>query len=293
MGEGEARHFAWLAVVRGYPVSDLQSPVSSLYLLLGQTMNIDLTGRIAIITGASRRIGIGAAVARTLAAAGADLLLTYFLPYDQSMPWGSQPGEVETLLAEIRGLGVRAYGVEANLAQPQIPAHILDAAEGLLGTPSILINNATHSENGDIERLDAEQLDLHYAVNLRGMALLCKEFVRRWPGGPGGRIINLSSGQGVTPMPGELAYIATKGAVEAFTTSLAAGVAPRGITVNAVDPGITDTGWIPDELHTTWTAAAPFGRVGLPGDIANLICFLASDQGGWITGQVIHSRGGL
>jgi len=286
MGEGEARHFAWLADVRGDPGSDLYSP-------LALPMNIDLSGRIAVITGASRRIGIGSAVARTLAAAGADLLLTYFLPYDQRMPWGSQPGEVEALLAEVRALGVRAYGVEANLAQAQTPAHILDAAEGLLGTPSILINNATHSENGDIQRLDAEQLDQHYAVNLRGMALLCKEFVRRWPGGPGGRIVNLSSGQGVTPMPGELAYIATKGAVEAFTTSLAAGVAKRGITVNAVDPGMTDTGWIPDELRTAWTAAAPFGRLGQPGDAANLIGFLASEQGGWITGQIIRSRGGL
>lgn len=190
-------------------------------------MQIDLRGRIAIVTGASRRIGIGAAVAYTLAAAGADVFLTYFMPYDADQPWGSSPGEVEGQLAGIRALGVRTYGMEANLSQPETPRRIFEAVEGLLGKASILINNATVSENGDIDTLDAAQLDRHYAVNLRGTALLCKEFVARWPGGIGGRIINMTSGQGVTPMPGELAYIATKGAIEALTTSLAAGVAAR------------------------------------------------------------------
>ena len=261
-------------------------------------MQIDLHGRIAIVTGASRRIGIGAAIARTLAAAGADIFLTYFRPYDADQPWGSTPHEVEQLLADLHSLSVRAYGLEANLAQPETPARVFEAVEGLLGQPSILVNNATHSEDGDIGVLDAAQLDRHYAVNVRGMALLCKEFVRRWPGstGPGGlpgRIINMSSGQGVTPMPGELAYIATKGAVEAFTTSLAAGVASSGITVNAIDPGPVDTGWMNDELKARLVAQAPLGRVGMPQDIANLICFLASEQAEWINGQVIHARGGL
>jgi 3-oxoacyl-[acyl-carrier protein] reductase len=266
-------------------------------------MQIDLRGRIAIVTGASRQIGIGAAIARTLAAAGADIFLTYFRPYDADQPWGSRPQEVDQLLAELHSHGVRAYGLEANLAQPQTPARVFEAVEGLMGKPSILVNNATHSEDGDIGVLDAAQLDRHYAVNVRGMALLCKEFVRRWPGRMGGvgaeeslqhgRIINMSSGQGVTPMPGELAYIATKGAVEAFTTSLAAGVAQLGITVNAIDPGPVDTGWMNADLKARLVAQAPLGRVGMPQDIANLICFLASAQAEWITGQVIHARGGL
>ncbi len=256
-------------------------------------MRIDLSGRIAIITGASRKIGIGAAIAERLAAAGADIFLTYYLPYDESMPWGSHPAEVEATLARLHALGVRAYGLEANLAQVTTPKHIFDAVEGLLGKPAILINNATNSEQGDIFALDAEQMDRHYAVNVRGMALLCREFLLRWTGSAGGRIMNMSSGQGLGPMAGEIAYATTKGAVEAFTTSLAAGVARRGITVNAIDPGITDTGWIPQELHRQLTAQAPFGRVGLPSDAANLICFLASEQGGWITGQILHSRGGL
>jgi 3-oxoacyl-[acyl-carrier protein] reductase len=262
-------------------------------------MQIDLSGRIAIVTGASRKIGIGAAVARTLAAAGADIFLTYFLPYDADQPWRSQPQEVEDLLAHLHSLGVRAYGLEANLTQPTAPAHIFDAVEGLLGKAAILVNNATHSENGDIHALDAAQLDRHYAVNVRGMALLCQEFVRRWPGDQHdrsdqhGRIINMSSGQGAGPMPDELAYIATKGAVEAFTTSLAAGVAHLGITVNAIDPGPVDTGWMDAELKARLVAQAPLGRVGLPQDIASLICFLAAPQADWITGQVIHARGGF
>ena len=261
-------------------------------------MDIDLAGRIAVVTGASRKIGIGAAIARTLAEAGADVFITYFLPYDEDQPWHSKPQEVEELLAQLRGLGVRGYGMEANLSQPETPRRIFDAVEGLLGKASILVNNATHSENGDIHVLDAAQLDRHYAVNVRGMALLCKEFVRRWHGGAAsggyrGHIINMSSGQGVTPMPGELAYIATKGAVEAFTTSLAAGVAKQGINVNAIDPGPVDTGWMDDALKAQLVAQAPLGRVGLPQDIANLICFLASPQADWITGQVLHARGGL
>jgi 3-oxoacyl-[acyl-carrier protein] reductase len=136
-------------------------------------------------------------------------------------------------------------------------------------------------------------LDRHYAVNMRSTALLCKEFVQRWGGGPGGRIINMTSGQSVTPMPGELAYVMTKGAIEALTTSLAAGVAARGITVNAVDPGVTDTGWIGEELKAQFIAQSPRDRVGLPQDAANLLCFLASAQAEWITGQVLHSRGGF
>ena len=129
------------------------------------------------------------------------------------------------------------------------------------------------------------------------MALLCAEFVKHYKinlsGSKGGRIINLSSGQSVGPMPGELAYVATKGAVEAFTLSLSAEVGRWGITVNAVDPGITDTGWISVELKEKCSAESPMGRVGTPKDAARLIRFLASEDAGWITGQVIHSRGGL
>ncbi|BAL98206.1 MULTISPECIES: SDR family oxidoreductase [Caldilinea] len=255
-------------------------------------MKIDLSGRIAIVTGASRRAGIGAAIARRLAGAGADLLITYFLPYDRRTYGEQGEGEVEQLLSELRAFGVRAYGLEANLSQSGTPRHIFDTAHGLLGMPSILVNNACHSEPGGIEQLDADQLDRHYAVNVRGSLLMCQEFLRRWRGTHGGRIISLTSGQGVGPMPGELAYVVTKAAIDAMTITLAAEVAGRGITVNAVDPGPTDTGWMSAELREAIAAKSYLRRVGLPEDVANLVCFLASDQGEWITGQIIRSRGG-
>ena len=253
----------------------------------------DLKGKIALVTGASRHIGIGAAVARALAQAGADVFVTYYRPYDAAMPWGSQPAEADEVINTLRASGVRAEGLELDLAQPEAPAALFDQVEAALGTVDILINNATYSVNDGIDDLTAESLDRHYAVNVRAMALLCAEFARRYRGENGGRIINLTSGQGLGPMPGELAYVATKGAVDAFTVSLSAELAPRGITVNAVDPGATDTGWMPPQLKQELEARSPMGRVGAPEDAARLVRFLASSAAGWITGQIIRSRGGL
>lgn len=255
-------------------------------------ITIDLQGRVAIVTGASRRAGIGAAIARALAEAGARVFITYYQPYDVTTTGLADPEGPDALLDELRQITPQVAGMELDLARPDAAPALFDAAEKALGPVSILVNNATHSENDGIDALTAEGLDRHYAVNVRGMALLCAEFARRWRGGTGGRIINLSSGQGVGPMPGELAYAATKGAVEAFTVSLSAALASRGITVNAVDPGATDTGWMPPDLKAAIIAQSPMGRVGLPADAARLIRFLASDEAAWITGQVIHSRGG-
>jgi len=123
--------------------------------------------------------------------------------------------------------------------------------------------------------------------------LLAVEFARRFAAGEGGRIINITSGQGLGPMPDELAYAATKGAIEAFTRSLAPAVAAKGITVNAVDPGPTDSGWITPRLRDVLLPRFPMGRLGTPTDAARLVAWLASPDAGWVTGQVIHSRGGF
>ena len=145
--------------------------------------------------------------------------------------------------------------------------------------------------------LDAPTLDAHYAVNLRATALLsvafAKRITRRGADGPGGRIVNMVSGQENGPMPGELAYAATKGAVAAFTRSLSAEVGTAGITVNAVNPGPTDTGWMDEALKAELLPRFAFGRIGAPEDAARLVAWLATEEAAWITGQIIDSEGGF
>ncbi len=252
-----------------------------------------LRGRIAVVTGASRGKGIGAAICRALAEAGADVFFTYWSPYDATMPWGDEADFPHQLAEELRSLGVRCEGMALDLSAPDAPEALLRQVEETLGSPMILVNNATHSTNNSYKNLDAAALDAHYAVNLRAMALLSTQFARGFQKSEGGRIINLSSGQSLGPMPDELAYVATKGAIEAFTRTLAVEVAPLGITVNAVNPGPTDTGWMTDDLRNKLLPQFPFGRIGEPEDIARLVAFLATDEACWITGQVIHSEGGF
>src|SRR5918999_2055150 len=253
----------------------------------------DLRGRVALVTGVGRKRGIGSAVCLALASRGAGVVFSYWKAYDRNMPWGSDEDEPEALLGELRAAGVRAEGVEADLSRPDSPESLLDAAGERLGRPSILVNTAAYSTHDGFETLDAETLDAHYAVNVRAMALLSVGFARRHPGGPGGRIVNFSSGQSLGPMPGELAYVATKGAIEAFTRTLAAEVGHKGITVNAIDPGPTDTGWMTEEMMREIAPMFPSGKIGQPEDAARLVAFLAGDEGAWITGQVIHSEGGF
>jgi 3-oxoacyl-[acyl-carrier protein] reductase len=252
-----------------------------------------LHARVALITGVGRRRGIGWAICQTLAYTGADVFFTYWKAYDRDAPWATDEDGPEAMLGDLRGMGVSAEGVELDLSLPDSPEQLLDVVVERLGPPSILVNNAAHSTRDGFERLDAETLDAHYAVNLRAAALLSVAFARRYPGGPGGRIINLTSGQSLGPMPEELAYAATKGAIEAFTVTLAAEIGHKGITVNAVNPGPTDTGWMTEEFKEELSAKLPAGRVGEPEDAARLVAFLASDEARWITGQIIHSEGGF
>ena len=253
----------------------------------------ELRGRVAVVTGVGRRRGIGSAVCRALAARGAEVALSYWKPYDRGMPWDPDENEPRRLVGELTGAGVRAEAVEVDLSLAGSPGVLLDAVEERLGAPSILVNVAAHSTRDGYEGLDAQTLDAHYAVNVRAMALLSVLFARRYPGGPGGRIVNFSSGQSLGPMEDELAYGMTKGAIEAFTKSLAAGVGHKGITVNAVNPGPTDTGWISQELKRELLPKFPFGRLGRPEDAARLVAFLVGDEAAWITGQTIHSEGGF
>ncbi len=250
-----------------------------------------LSGRIALVTGATRHIGIGAAVCQALARQGADIAFTHFSTYDQAM-YGTNSGEPAAIAAGLRELNVRVADIDIDLSEPDAATRLMDEVEARLGSITILVNNAAYSTRDGYETLDAASLDKHYAVNLRTTALLSVHFARRFSGGEGGRIINLVSGQNMGPMPGELAYVASKGAIAAFTLTLAAELAPRHITVNAVNPGITDTGWITPELREVWLPQMPRGRFGRGEDAARLIAWLASDEATWVTGQLINSTGG-
>jgi 3-oxoacyl-[acyl-carrier protein] reductase len=253
----------------------------------------DLRGRVALVTGVGRKRGIGSAICRVLAFRGAGVVFSYWKDYDRETPWESGEDEPEALLGELLAAGVGAEGVEVDLSLPDSARLLLDRTEEALGRPSILVNVAAYSARDGFEDLDAETLDAHYAVNVRAMALLSVGFARRYPGDPGGRIVNFSSGQSLGPMPGELAYAATKGAIEAFTKTLAVEVGHKGITVNAVNPGPTHTGWMTEELEQELIHKFPLGRIGQPEDAAKLVAFLASDEAAWITGQIIHSEGGF
>ncbi len=254
---------------------------------------MSLQGRVAIVTGASRHKGIGTAICRALAAKGADILFTHWHSYDRAMPWGADEDAPFSLQTELQTMDVRCEQLEADLSLAETPARILDYAEKQLGMVSILVNNAAYSTMDGYEKLDSATLDAHYAVNIRGAMLLSVEFARRFNGQDGGRIINMTSGQSLGPMPGELAYGATKGAIEAFTVSLADDVARKGITVNAVNPGPTDTGWMTEAIKQRVLSLSPQGRIGQPEDAARLVAFLVSDEAAWITGQIIHSEGGF
>jgi 3-oxoacyl-[acyl-carrier protein] reductase len=247
--------------------------------------------KVALVTGVTRRQGIGAAVALALARAGTDIFATHYRPYDRRMPWGVEETEPEQILSELRETGVQAHGVEIDLAHPEGPRRLFDEAQARFGRVDILVNNAAYSTVTGVDEMTAADLDQHYAVNLRALLLLCLEFIKALPAGRVGRIVNLTSGQGLTPLPDELAYAATKGGVDALTLSLSAAVAGRGITVNAVDPGPTDTGWMEAEQRAALVASSRMGRLGTPEDAARVVAFLASEEAGWITGQVLRARG--
>lgn len=242
--------------------------------------------QIALITGVSHTNGIGAAICRKLAGAGVNIFFTH---WEASNDWP------EIFQQELQSFGIQYGHLSADLSKSTVHTAVFDAIETQLGHPSILVNNAAYSTRDGYSCLTAEELDQHYAVNIRATLLLSVEFARRFKkaGETRGSIINLTSGQAEGPMIGELAYGATKGAITAFTISLSAELAPLGITVNAVNPGPTDTGWMSEGVKEELSPKFLMGRIGLPQDAARLIGFLASAESKWITGQVINSEGGF
>jgi 3-oxoacyl-[acyl-carrier protein] reductase len=253
----------------------------------------DERGKIAVVTGVSRLKGIGAAVCKELAEAGIHIFFTYWTDYDKSMPWGVNIDEPTKLTEQLMKTGVQVTSMELDLTKRHAPEQLFHRVSEQLGYPDILINNAAYSTNNDYTTITPDELDKHYMVNIRATTLLSTKFAQGFRKKSGGRVINLTSGQFQGPMPGELAYATTKGAVDALTITLAAELAPLGITVNAVNPGPTDTGWMTEEIKNQLKPLFPFGRIGEPRDVAKVIKFLVSEEADWITGQIIHSEGGF
>ena len=252
-----------------------------------------MTEKIAIITGVSRLRGIGAAICKELADAGYHIFFTYWTEYDKEMPWSIEENEPLKLKEELLNKGVKVSCMELDLTEHDAPEQLLTKVCEQLGYPDILINNAAYSTNNDFSKITAEELDKHYMVNIRATTLLSSKFAQGFDKKSGGRIVNITSGQFQGPMPGELAYATTKGAVDALTITLSAELAPLGITVNAINPGPTDTGWMTEEIKNELKPLFPFGRIGKPEDAAKTIKFIVSDEAEWITGQIIHSEGGF
>ena len=253
-------------------------------------MEKSLQRQVAIVTGVSRFQGIGASICRNIALLGSHLFLTGWPEYDQDEPSGS---ELERLLRDLRDTGSEVEWMPLDLSLSESSVTLMDAVSNRFGRAHILINNACFWRGDSIATLDAASLDRHYAVNARAPILLSVEFVRRFAQKGARRIISLTSGQMLGPMPGSIAYAASKAALDAFTITFADEVGRYGITVNAVDPGPTDTGWMTEEKQQELLARHSLGRLGKPEDAARLVAFLASSEAGWITGQTIRSRGGF
>ena len=252
-----------------------------------------LAGQVAVVTGVSRAKGIGAAIARELAQQGANLFMTGWLDYDDEESWKPDELEQPLVVSQLRELGVGAEWIPLDLSLDEAPRKLWDAVQTRFNVAHILINNACFSVRDSIETLDAGTLDRNYALNTRAPILLSLEFVRRFGGRGARRVISMTSGQMVGSMCGQLGYAVTKAGLDAFTITFAVEVGHLGITVNAVDPGPTDSGWMTPEIQKNLLSRFALGRLGQPEDAAHLIAFLAGPDGGWITGQILRSRGGF
>ncbi|WP_223199287.1 SDR family oxidoreductase [Solihabitans fulvus] len=240
-----------------------------------------LTGRTAIVTASSR--GIGAAIARRLGADGANVIVNYQRNADAAAE----------VVAAIEATGGKGVAVRADLSVAADIALLFDTARDTFGGLDILVNNAGLNLHKAVVDIEDEEFERVLAVNVRGTFLALRHAARQLR--DGGRIVNISTGYTRVSFPGEGVYTATKAAVEHLGVALSKELGPRGITVNSVLPGLTDTdetAAIRDQFDT-FAAMTPLRRVGRPEDIADVVAFLAGDDARWVTGQSIAAAGGL
>jgi 3-oxoacyl-[acyl-carrier protein] reductase len=244
-----------------------------------------LTGKVAVVTGASK--GIGAAIAEELAKDGASVIVNY----------ASSASGAEAVVAKIKNGGGKAKAVHADVSKPVEAKQLMGAAVAEFGGLDILVNNAAVYEFLPLEQITETHFDRMFNLNVRGL-LFATQAAAGAIGERGGSIINIGSMASQSAVPGGSVYSATKAALDAITRSLAAELGPRKILVNAVLPGPVETegaqsmaNW--DQFKTQLLPRTPLGRIGQPRDIATVVSFLASEDAGWITGQIIPVAGGL
>jgi 3-oxoacyl-[acyl-carrier protein] reductase len=245
-----------------------------------------------VVTGVSRRAGIGFAIAQRLLCDGASVVVHSWSEHDAQQPCGADP--VAAVVRDLGGIGPRLRHIEADLGDPRQPARVIDYAVNEFGAIDALIANHARSSPGGLASVTAGELDAAWAVNARAVVLLTQAYAAQHDDArQHGRVVLFTSGQHIAPMPDELAYAISKGAVHQMTGSLADALADRGITVNTINPGPVDTGWPSEELRDRLRGAFPAGRWGRPSDIAAVVRWLLDPDSAWLTGQVIDAEGGF
>ena len=262
-----------------------------------------LKNKVALITGANNPWGIGAATALAFARESAKVVLVYKRvdrPFDPSKTdrngvdryYGANAGDASAVEERLCAMGADYLILESDISCEDAVKDIYASVMAKYGRVDVLVNNAaTDDENGfdTIEKITQSVIDDTFAVNVRGSIMMMREFINRR--GDFGRIINIST-DAAQSFAGQITYGASKATLEALTRSIALEAAQYGITVNCVAPGPTQTGWIDEEFEKVVVPLIPMGRLVRPEDIAETILFLASEQAGMFTGQVIKVSGG-
>ena len=249
---------------------------------------LQLKGRTALVTGASK--GIGAGIARQLAAAGAAVVVNY----------ASDRTGAEAVVRQINDAQGRALAVQADVAKSEDVRRLFSESQQAFGPLSILVNNAGVYQPMPLSEITEEEFHREFNTNVLGPLLVIREALQYFGPG-GGSVINIGSGASQMHPPGYAIYAASKSALDAITGVLANELAPRKIRVNSVNPGATLSEGTraaglygtESEFEKALVARTPLGRVGTPADIAKVVLFLASDDSGWLTGEVILASGGL
>ena len=242
----------------------------------------ELTGRVAIVTGASR--GIGRAIALRLAAAGARVVA------------GARADHAQPVAREIEAVGGAAVAVTLDVTEAESIAAMTRTALDRFERIDVLVNNAGIVRDKLLLRMKPEEWDAVIATNLTAAFACCRAVLRPMVKQRSGRIVNVGSVVGRTGNPGQANYAASKAGLEGFTRSLALEVAARGITANVVAPGMIETDMtaaLDERARQALRGRIPAGRLGTPGDVAGAVCFLASDEASYITGQVVSVNGGM